>query len=284
MRKKASIPVNTMTENNGEGISIDTISLKDLPAPQGMEQSERHDRHTFHVLEKGTINIEIDFQKYTIQSPALVYMHPRQVHRLINFRDVTVSTLAINDECLNPEYLALLEGIAPANPLVLECGVYAIISEAVSLCIKFAAREKDKLYHPLLKDSCNALAALFIAQFLGQSVQTDQASRFATVTKSFNQLLERKYTTAKRPAEYAKALNISVAYLNECIKNATGHPVSYHIQHRIVLEAKRLLHHSAKSVKEIATELGYDDHPYFSRLFTKVTGMSALAFRNKNHD
>jgi len=29
-------------------------------------------------------------------------------------------------------------------------------------------------------------------------------------------------------------------------------------------------------------ELGYDDYPYFSRLFSKVTGMTALTFRNKN--
>ncbi|RYE20959.1 MAG: AraC family transcriptional regulator, partial [Sphingobacteriales bacterium] len=26
------------------------------------------------------------------------------------------------------------------------------------------------------------------------------------------------------------------------------------------------------------------DYPYFSRLFTKIEGMSALAFRNKNRD
>ena len=88
----------------------------------------------------------------------------------------------------------------------------------------------------------------------------------------------------KSPAEYAKTLNISSAYLNECVKSTTGNSVSYYIQQRIILEAKRLLYHSGKSVKEIAVELGYDDYPYFSRLFSKVTGMTALAFRNKNHD
>jgi YesN/AraC family two-component response regulator len=45
-----------------------------------------------------------------------------------------------------------------------------------------------------------------------------------------------------------------------------------------------LLSYSDKAVKEIATTLGYDDYPYFSRLFTKTTGMTALAFRNKNLD
>ncbi|WP_231577446.1 helix-turn-helix domain-containing protein [Sphingobacterium sp. IITKGP-BTPF85] len=79
-------------------------------------------------------------------------------------------------------------------------------------------------------------------------------------------------------------LNISTPYLNECVKDVTGYPVSYHIQQRIILEAKRLLYHSDKSVKEIADALGFEDYPYFSRLFSKVTGMSALSFRNKNRD
>ena len=61
-----------------------------------------------------------------------------------------------------------------------------------------------------------------------------------------------------------------------------GHPVSYHIHQRIILEAKRLLYHSSKSIKEIAGELGYDDYSYFTRLFVKTTGMTPLAFRTKN--
>ncbi|MBB5636811.1 methylphosphotriester-DNA--protein-cysteine methyltransferase [Pedobacter cryoconitis] len=77
-------------------------------------------------------------------------------------------------------------------------------------------------------------------------------------------------------------LNISTHYLNECVKNTTGQSISSHIQQRIILEAKRLLYHSDKSIKEIAAELGYDDYPYFSRLFTKVAGMSPKVFKKKN--
>ena len=76
--------------------------------------------------------------------------------------------------------------------------------------------------------------------------------------------------TTKRPTEYADTLNISSDYLNECVKNTTGNSVSYQIQQRIILELKRLLYYSDKSVKEISFEPGYEDYPYFSRLFTKV--------------
>jgi len=293
MRKKTtSIPVNTMADNFGAGISIEKISFKDLltldeeflNASEEAKQSHREDRHSFFLLEKGTVHLEIDFQNFQIESPSVTYMHPNQVHRIIALENVTVTSWAINDEKLNPEYLKLLEDITPAKPLVLKKETFSIISEAVSLCIKFSERKNDRLYHSLLKDSCNALIALVISQYLELAKSTDKISRFEMVTKAFREILESNYKRLKRPAAYAQKLHLSTPYLNECVKNTTGYSVSHHIQQRVILEAKRLLHHSNSSVKEIAAELGYDAYPYFSRLFTKVTGMTALTFRNKNLD
>ena len=49
----------------------------------------------------------------------------------------------------------------------------------------------------------------------------------------------------------------------------------------IILEAKRLLRSTTSTVKEIAHELGFEDHAYFSRLFRKSTNMTPLEFRTK---
>ena len=293
MRKKAkSIPVNTMADNDGAGISIEKMSLNDLPASdkaalntyQEGKQSHRHDGHSFFLLESGTVHLEIDFLQYVIRPSSVIYIHPDQVHHTVASENVALSSWAITNENLNLEYLKLLEAITPARPLVLDQDTFCLISEAVSLCLKFSERKHDKLYHSVLKDSCNALVALVASQYLESARSTDKLSRFEIVTKAFRETLERNYTLAKRPAAYAQTLNISTPYLNECVKNTTGYSVSHHIQQRVILEAKRLLYHSDKSVKEIAADLGYDDYPYFSRLFSKTTGMTALAFRNKNLD
>jgi AraC-like DNA-binding protein/mannose-6-phosphate isomerase-like protein (cupin superfamily) len=270
--KYQSIPVNTMTDDFGGDISIEKISVSNLQALENAsennledaQQSHRHDRHSFFLLETGTVFIEIDFQQYEIKPSSVIYMHPDQVHRMLAFENVTVSSWAINNENLNPEYLKLLEEITPAKPLELNVETFSIISEAVTLCIKFSERKSDKLYHALLKDSCNTLVALVISQYLEQSRSPDHASRFESITKAFRERLERNYTTLKRPTEFAQILNISTPYLNECVKNTTGFSVSHHIQERIILEAKRLLFYSNKSVKEIATELGYESYGYDS--------------------
>lgn len=278
-----SIPVNNFEGENHSGISVEKLSLKDLPDFTGEEQAERHDRHSFHLLQVGTITIEIDFQKHEIKSPSIIYMHPNQVHRIVAFENVTVSSCAINNENINPQYLLLLEEITPAKPLALSEEMFAILSATIAIAIKLNERKLDKLYHPMLKDSTNAFVALVLSQLLEQSQPSDKLSRLETVTKAFNKLLEHNYTSIKSPSAYAEKLNISTAYLNECVKNATGCSVSHQIQQRVILEAKRLLYHSDKSVKEIASELGFEDYPYFSRLFTKIVGITALAFR-KNHE
>jgi len=284
VKKKKTIPVNSFNDKYREGIIIARASLNGLPNSKEIEQSHRDEGHLFILQEKGTTYIEIDFQKHKIKAPALIYIHPNQVHRLIKFENATVGTWMITSENLHQEYIRLLEDLTPVKFLSLKKEPLSIISEMLSLCINFSERKDEKLYYSILKESCNTLVALVISQYLSLSKSTDQISRFTVITKAFKLSLEQNYIEIKSPAEYAKNLNISTAYLNECVKTTTGHPVSYHIQQRVILESQRLLYHSDKSIKEIASELGYDDYSYFTRLFTKVTGMTPLAFRNKNLD
>lgn len=280
-KKTTAIPVHHFVDEHNPGISIEKVSFKHLDIFRDAREAHRHDCHAFLLLEAGTVTIEIDFQQHTIKAPSIIYMHPNQVHLILSAKNISVYNLAITNEYLNEEYLQLLESLAPVQPLLLKKPALSIISETISLCIKFSEREQDKLFYSLLKNGCNALVALFISQYIENVKPVEEHSRFEKITKDFNDALERSYSTLKRPAEYAQQLNISVPYLNECVKSVTGQPVSYHIQQRIVLEAKRLLYHSNQSAKEIATALGYDDHRYFSRLFTKVAGMAPVVFRNK---
>jgi len=105
-------------------------------------------------------------------------------------------------------------------------------------------------------------------------------SRPNLIAHDFKKLLADNFKTEKSPSAYAAMLNISAPYLNEALKKVTGLPVTYWITHEVVLEAKRLLFYTDLTVKEIAHQLGYDDHTYFSRLFKSAENTTPLAFRN----
>lgn len=285
----SNIPVNVMDDNFIHGITMDRNNIKSADFTNALledkaGESHRDEGFTFHILEKGKVVIEIDFQTYQVSAPSVVFLHPDQVHRMREIDNIVVCSISIDSESLNPIYLKILEEITPTVPMKLDTEAFSVITTHFSLSLDLYLKNRSKLYHTLIKDSCNTLVGLLLSGFINQEKKEDFFSRFDIVTKSFRKLLEENYNNLKRPGEYASLLNISTPYLNECIKNATGYTASQIIQERIILEAKRMLYHTQKSVKEIAFDLGYPDYPYFSRMFSKATGFTPTAFKGKNLD
>ncbi|GAA4178938.1 AraC family transcriptional regulator [Sphingobacterium ginsenosidimutans] len=284
MQHKKDIPVRTLPKEFGHGIALAKVSPESFWEDEEVMQAHRHDYHFFVLQKSGVTVMEIDFQQYRTDKPTIYYQSPDQVHRAVKVEDIEMFMLIISNENIAAEYLTILQSISPLKPLAIDLEDLEIIEKTYNLCIELYERTTDKLHFSLLRDSTNTLIALQLSLYLKYSNTAESQSRFERINKAFFLSLEQNFQTLKRPAEYAAQFNISVSYLNESVKNVTGFSVSHHIQQRVILEAKRLLYHSDKSVKEIAFELGYEDYPYFSRLFTKISGMSAKVFRSKNRD
>lgn len=106
-------------------------------------------------------------------------------------------------------------------------------------------------------------------------------TRSGVLIKNFFTLLEDRFMTAKTVDYYAGKLCVSPKHLTNVIKLESGHPTSYHINQRIVVEAKRIVRASGASLKEIAYELGYEDVSAFSKLFKRVTGENFSSYKCK---
>lgn len=283
-RKKSLIPVNSFAQGDGIGINVARISSVDLPVMEA-QHAHRHDHHIFVFLQKGSGFMEIDFQNYRLSAPILLYVHPDQVHRIIEINKVEGFIAVMSAEQLDPGYLSLLEQeLSPSKPLQLEQEMRNLLDEAAGVCLTISKRSDSLIYHSLLKHACNTFVGLVISRYQDWHKSVSNSSRYEIVNKAFKTLLALHFLRLKRPSDYARLLNISGSYLNECVSEVTGRSVSFQIQERVVLEAKRLLYYSDKSVKEIANELGYADYAYFSRMFRKLSGVSATAFRSKNRE
>ena len=95
----------------------------------------------------------------------------------------------------------------------------------------------------------------------------------------FKELLETHYEEERMPSFYAAQLGMAPNTFSKKCKLQFHKSPSFLIQERVVLEAKKLIHLSLKSMKEIAAELNFDDEHYFSRYFKKHTGISPTTFR-----
>lgn len=97
----------------------------------------------------------------------------------------------------------------------------------------------------------------------------------------FNWLIDKFYKEQKSITFYAEQLNISANYLNILCKKNLKVSANKLIHQRITLESKRLLQTSEQSIKEIAFDLGFSDHAYFSNFFKNQTGLNPSQFRSQ---
>lgn len=101
------------------------------------------------------------------------------------------------------------------------------------------------------------------------------------IVREYNFLVEQHFRTKHTVAEYALMLNKSPKTLSNLFsKISSKTPVQY-IKDRKMLEAKRLLHFTDKSIKEIAYEIGFEDLQTFSRFFKNLEGVSPSEFKEK---
>lgn len=108
-----------------------------------------------------------------------------------------------------------------------------------------------------------------------------------TVTK-FNKFLNTYFENGEAEGKglptvnyMASQLNLSSKYLSDLLKQETGKTALELIHLYVISEAKNLLVAGEKSISEIAFQLGFENPPYFSRLFKKEVGISPKEFQNQ---
>lgn len=79
----------------------------------------------------------------------------------------------------------------------------------------------------------------------------------------------------------AKDLCFSRPYLCNRFKTEAGIPLSLYIQKEKVLEAKRFLEFTDKTLAEISSQLSFSSQSYFQSVFKKITGETPRAYRTK---
>ncbi len=100
------------------------------------------------------------------------------------------------------------------------------------------------------------------------------------IVQKLKDYIETNYRLLHSPKQYADLLNISPNALAKIVKSHFNKTLSEIIAERIIIEAKRELYLTEKSVEVIAYELGYKDPFYFSRFFKKHTDVSPSHYRS----
>lgn len=99
------------------------------------------------------------------------------------------------------------------------------------------------------------------------------------ILQNLKDAIEQHFRSMHSASSYAELLNITPKALAKITKTHFNKTLTDLIAERIIIEAKRELYLTNKPVKEIASELGYEDEHYFSRFFKTNADVSPQLYR-----
>ncbi len=137
----------------------------------------------------------------------------------------------------------------------------------------------DDLKNEMLQMMLKRLLILCTRIYKEQTELTSFDKNQLDIVREYNYLVEKHFKTKHQVADYAHLLNKSPKTLSNLFKKYGNKSPLQIIQDRKILEARRLLYYSDKSIKEIAYEIGYEDIQTFSRFFKKIEGISPSNFK-----
>lgn len=80
-------------------------------------------------------------------------------------------------------------------------------------------------------------------------------------------------------AQLAKVGHMSAAYLSRIFKEQTGEGINHYITRLRIERAMELLRDPALKIADVAVRAGYDNIPYFTKVFKKVVGITPQEFK-----
>jgi two-component system response regulator YesN len=95
------------------------------------------------------------------------------------------------------------------------------------------------------------------------------------------EFMEEQYCRHISARDVAQDVGLSLDYLESLFKKKVGHSITHHICYLRIEKAKRLLLDRNVRIKEIASNIGFNDQAYFCKFFKKHTGCTPIEYRDR---
>ncbi|WP_166922391.1 AraC family transcriptional regulator [Flavobacterium poyangense] len=280
-KKNKHIPLLGLEEFRKDRINTkEPLLFNELHGERHIHKPHQHDFFIIVLFDQAKGIHTIDFKDYKIDNQQIHLLFPGQVHTWSIEPDTTGYQLMIDRHFFERFSLSFrFSSVEYHNQPVIDLDPdsFQLIRYEFD-AIKNELAAVDSLSE--LISSRTAVIASIISKSAAKIFTDLNNYQVEPRIVKFQQLIDISFKEEKLVSFYAAKLHISANYLNILCKKYLKISATQVIQQRTVLEAKRLLKTSAISVKEIAFELGFVDHAYFSNFFKTHTGTTPTDFRD----
>ncbi|MFN0081730.1 MAG: helix-turn-helix domain-containing protein [Ferruginibacter sp.] len=251
---------------------------------------QRNNYYSLIWFTQGNGKVKADFLEYDFMANSLFAFSPYQPFMLS--ADNNLGGIALQ---FHPDFFCIHKHQAEvACNGVLFNNIYnppfiSIDANSASTFEMLLSQIKTEMQNPALAQCELLISYLKIFLITASRLKTEQEPRalqaFVNIKEPFilqslKEAIEKDFKTKHSASDYAKSLNISPKALAKITKVHFNKTLTDLISERIIIEAKRELYLTNKTVKEIAYELGYQDEYYFSRFFKINADISPQMYRD----
>ncbi len=240
-------------------------------------------------IQKGNGTLKADFSEYDFNENMLLSFSPYQPFMLCAKTDISGVVIHFHPDffCIHKHHNEVAcNGVLFNNiynpPMVL-------VEEKAAKSFEMIIDEfKDEMRKSALAQYELLISYLKIFLITASRLKTEQQTEAQKATinneepfilQNLKNYIEKHYKIKHSASEYANMLAITPKALTRLTKVHFNKTLTDLISERIIIEAKRELYLTNKTIKEIAFELGYNDEYYFSRFFKKNADISPQLYR-----
>ncbi len=250
---------------------------------------QRNNYFSLIWVQEGTGKLKADFAEYDFKANTLFAFSPYQPYMITTDQAVKGTAIYFHSEffCIFKHHKEVsCNGVLYNNiynpPFVKVDEPSAATFRMLNEQIKTEMQNADLAQYELL------VSYLKIYLITAARLKTQQQPEAAEILKDqkepfilqkLKDAIEEHFKSKHSPADYAELLYITPKALAKITKSHFHKTLSSLINERIIIEAKRELYLTDKTVKEIAYELGYEDEYYFSRFFKVNAEVSPQMYR-----
>ncbi|MDN3653984.1 helix-turn-helix domain-containing protein [Ferruginibacter paludis] len=260
---------------------------------EGNEFFDHLQRNNFFTLiwvTEGAGTVNANFEGYDFEANSLFTFAPYQPYVFTTTKPIKGIAIYFHFDffCIHKHQKELeLNGVLYNNvyqpPFIKvdenAAATFKMLCEQIEAEMQHAALAQHELLVSYLKIFLITASRLKIEQ-QPKVAEMVKDSKEPFILQKLKDAIEENFKTKHTASEYAELLYISPKALAKITKTHFNKTLSSLINERIIIEAKRELYLTDKTVKQIAYELGYEDEFYFSRFFKVNADVSPQLYRD----
>ncbi|MBB6240269.1 AraC-like DNA-binding protein [Pedobacter sp. AK013] len=271
----------------GLPLEIEVISIADTVSKHYETISNPHRAEFYHIfwVQKGTAEYLVDFAPVKVTAGSFLFVNKDRVQTFDCQHKHEGKLLLFTGSFFNKtaEDAKYLHSTILFNDF-LDIPVIGVKTNA-SLQTIFGAieteltKDNDSYHYDLLHNLLHNLLLLSERERRKQGFKELTKSADLDYTVLFRDLLAAQFKTLKSVSGYASQMNVSEKRLTAATTKTMDKSPKTIINERVMLEAKRLLIHTNRSIKEVGYDLGFEEPTNFIKYFRKHTEKTPIEFR-----